>query len=96
MDGSTDFPSVHTLDGLTDRSDISNIPAHQNHPLDLHIPQGDLHLVDEIQINQVVFCVWKIRTVTLCTWQSLDELVHRHVIYQNAPFQKYINVQWMG
>ena len=35
-------------------------------------------------------------TVSLCTWQSLDELVHRHVIYQNAPFQKYINVQWMG
>ena len=60
MDGSTDFPLVHTLNGLTDRSEVSNISAHANHPLDLHIPQGDLHLIDEFQVDQVLFCVWKI------------------------------------
>ena len=50
-------PTTHTLDGLTDDTNTSEIIALDADPCDSNVLQRNLHLVDKIKINHVTIFV---------------------------------------
>ena len=50
-------PTTHTLDGLTDDTNTSEIIALDADPCDSNVLQRNLHLVDKIKINYVTIFV---------------------------------------
>ena len=54
MNGALDTALVNTLNSLVNESNRAKVLPHVLHPRDLDPLQGDLHLVDKVQVNDVV------------------------------------------
>ena len=71
VDVAGDLSITNTLDCLTDEADGPDSLSHDGVPGDLDPLKGELHLVNKIQIYQVVVLMGKLRGTRDSEWNSL-------------------------